>query len=143
MEEIKIDNEKLYEENQKLEKINENLLNKQKCICDIGLERYNLVIEQQKKDAENLRGRFNGLFKELEQYRKKNIELKNELKNLQEESNILYSQSEFHEEGYIITTKTKKSFEEDIRKLNENLKKLQKENEYLKSTLHINNINWC
>ncbi len=68
---MKIDNNSLYTENKKLEKINENLLNKQQCICDIGLERYNVVVEQQKKDAENLRNRFNGLFKELEEYRKK------------------------------------------------------------------------
>ena len=36
--------------------------------------------------------------------------------------------------------KTRKNLKDDIHKLNEKLKKLKKENDYLKSTLHINNI---
>ena len=36
--------------------------------------------------------------------------------------------------------KTRKILEEHIKKLNDKMKKLKKENEYLKNTLHINNI---
>ena len=103
-------------------------------------------MEQQKKDAEKLRNRFNGLFKELDEYRKKNDDLEKELKILKEESSVLYKQNNFSSiekgEDYIITKKSKKSFVRDIKKLNENVEKLKKENEYLKSTLNINNINF-
>ena len=54
-EEILIDNNALTAENKNLEKINENLLNKKQCTCDFGLERYNNVIQQQKRDGEKLR----------------------------------------------------------------------------------------
>ena len=139
-EELLLDNNKLSIENKKLEKINDNLLNKKECICDIGLERYSIVVEQQKKDAENLRNRFNGLYKELNEYRKKNVELNKELKNLQVESSNLYKQNELVDNNLIIVDKSRKKFEEDIKKMNDKLKKLKKENDYLKSTLHINNI---
>ena len=139
-EEILIDNNALTAENKKLEKINENLLNKKQCTCDIGFERYNTVIQQQKRDGEKLRDRFNGLFNELNEYRKKNVDLSKELKKLEEESSNLYRQNEIFDESCFLTEKTKKAYEENIKKLNDKLKQLKKENEYLKSTLHINNI---
>ena len=77
-EEMRVDNDALTIKNKTLEKINDNLLNKKKCTCDVGLERYNIAFEQQKTDAEKLRNRFNGLFKELSEYRKKNVELNKE-----------------------------------------------------------------
>ena len=97
-------------------------------------------MEQQKKEAENLRNRFNSLYEELNEYRKKNVELNKELKRLQEESSSLYKQNDIVDDSVIIMDKTRKSLKDDIHNLNEKLKKLKKENDYLKSTLHINNI---
>ena len=137
---MRIDNDVLTIENKKLKKINDNLLNKKKCTCDVGLERYNIVLEQQKTDAEKLRNRFNGLFKELSEYRKKNVELNKELKKLQEESAVLYKQNDIADNSLATMDNTRKILEEHIKKLDDKMKKLKKENEYLKNTLHINNI---
>ena len=90
-EEIRIDNEFLASENKKLEKINEKLLNKKECKCDIGIERYSEVVDQQKKENEDLRNRFNNLYKELDEYRKRNMNLTDELNKLQKESAIIYN----------------------------------------------------
>ena len=78
--------------------------------------------------------------KELNEYRKKNVELNKELKKLQEECLVLYKQSDGIDDKYVKKDNTRNNLEKDIKQLNDKLKKLQKENEYLKSTLHINNI---
>ena len=78
--------------------------------------------------------------KELNEYRKKNVELNKELKKLQEECLVLYKQNDGIDDKYIKKDNTRNNLEKDIKQLNDKLKKLQKENEYLKSTLHINNI---
>ena len=83
-EEIKMDNNYLIKENQKLEKINENLQSK------TGNEYNNKNYFDQKRENENLRNRYNALFKELDDYRKKNAELTEELNNLKEEWDYTY-----------------------------------------------------
>ena len=83
-EEIKMDNNYLIKENQKLEKINENLQSK------TGNEYNNKNYIDQKRENENLRNRYNALFKELDDYRKKNAELTEELNNLKEEWDYTY-----------------------------------------------------
>ena len=137
---MRLDNDNLIAENKRLEYKNENLLKKKPSSPEIGLERYSDVVERQKKEAENLRNRFNNLFTELNEYRKKNVELNKELKKLQEESSNLYKQNDIVDDSVNTMDKTRKNLKDDIHKLNEKLKKLKKENEYLKSTLHINNI---
>ena len=93
-EEIKIDHNNLIKENQRLEDININLLANNLCICDTGISKcnhnkqpdeINKYYLEQKKETQNLRNRYNALFKDLEEYRKKNDELSNELKNLKED----------------------------------------------------------
>ena len=113
-EEMRIDNDVLTIENKKLEKIKDNLINKKKCTCNLGLERYNTVLEQQKTDAEKLRNRFNGLFKELSEYRKKNIELNKELKKLQEGSAVSYKQNNIADSSLTTVDKARKTLEEHI-----------------------------
>ena len=71
-EEMKMDNKSLKEENKKNGKIIENLLSKRECICETGIEKSTKIIEDQKRENEKLRNRFDGLFKELDDYRKKN-----------------------------------------------------------------------
>ena len=118
---MRIDNDVLTIENKKLEKIKDNLINKKKCTCNVGLERYNTVLEQQKTDAEKLRNRFNGLFKELSEYRKKNVELNKELKKIQEESAVLYKQNNIADSSLTTVDKARKTLEEHIfKKINSN-----------------------
>ena len=84
-EEIKMDNNYLIKENQKLEKINDNLQSKS------GNEKYsNKNYIDQKRENENLRNRYNALFKQLDDYRKRNAELTKELNNLKEDWNYTY-----------------------------------------------------
>ena len=84
-EEIKMDNNYLIKENQKLEKINDNLQSKS------GNEKYsNKNCIDQKRENENLRNRYNALFKQLDDYRKRNAELTKELNNLKEDWNYTY-----------------------------------------------------
>ena len=127
-EEIKIDNKNLTKENKKLEKINENLLAKKECICNIGLEHCNNAVIEQKKEKEILRNRFDDLFNELDEYRKRNGELSKELKQLKEDSKKFYKENENYD---MINS---------IADLKDRLSKLKKENVYLKGLLNKNKI---
>ena len=91
-EEIKIDNNNLIKENQKLEKIKNvnNILSKGERIRETGDEKYNKYYIEQKIENENLRNRYNALFEELNDYRKKNAELTKELNNLKEDWKNMY-----------------------------------------------------
>ena len=107
-EEIRIDNEFLANENKKLEKINERLLNKKECQCDIGIERYCEVVDKQKKENEDLRNRFNNLYKELDEYRRRNMTLTDELNKLQKESSIIYNYDMERNRNYSVKNLNKK-----------------------------------
>ena len=120
-EEIKLDNKKLTKENRKLENINQNLLSQKNYAYP-----NNNIITEQKRENENLRNRFDNLFNELDNYRKRNAELSKELKKLKDDWNMACKDSE--------------SYELSMDDLNEKLKKLKKENEYLKNALNKNKI---
>ena len=64
-----------------------NLLAKKECICNVGLEHCNKAVIEQKKENEILRNRFDDLFNELDEYRKRNGELTKELKKLNKKWN--------------------------------------------------------
>ena len=86
-EEIKIDNNNLINEKKKLEKINEILISKKENVLETGVEKSNKIILEQKKENETLRNRFDNLYKELDEYRKKNSELSKELRKIKEDFN--------------------------------------------------------
>ena len=113
--------EPLTKENRKLENINQNLLSQKKYEYP-----NNNIITEQKRENENLRNRFDNLFNELDNYRKRNAELSKELKKLKDDWNMACKDSE--------------SYELSVDDLNEKLKKLKKENEYLKNALNKNKI---
>ena len=127
-EEMKIDNKSLMKENKKLEKVNENLLAKKECICNVGLEHCNKAVIEQKKENEILRNRFDDLFNELDEYRKRNGELTKELKKLKDDSKLVYKENENYD---MISS---------IEDLKEKLNRLKKENDYLKGVLNKNKI---
>ena len=127
-EEMKIDNKSLKEENKKNSKIIENLLAKRECICETGIEKSSKIIEDQKRENEKLRSRFDGLFKELDDYRKKNVELSKELEKLKDDSNYIYKEDEIY------------NINLNVNELKEKLNKLKRENDNLRDILKRNNI---
>ena len=146
----------IVEENEELKKINKELIeklyelnnstrtktdNKEEIINDnennINIEKKNQIIQEQKKELQLLRERFEQLYRELNQYRKKNSDLNIEIKKIKEQSfNDSKSIFSINEECNI--SKLRKSYNNEIDKLTDKINDIEEENMKLKELLRHN-----
>ena len=66
-------------------------------MVETGIGNNNKIILEQKKENESLRNRYDNLFKELDDYRKKNSELSNELRQIKQELTSMNYENENYE----------------------------------------------
>ena len=127
----------LVDENEELKKMNKELLeklnelnnstrtkteiNKEENLNEneniINIEKQNQIIKEQKEELDSLRTRFEQLYKELNQYRKKNSDLNIEIKRIREQSfnDSRKSLSSMNDDFNV--SKMRKSYNSEIEKL--------------------------
>ena len=148
----------LVDENEELKKMNKELLeklnelnnstrtktdiNKEENLNEneniINIEKQNQIIKEQKEELDSLRIRFEQLYKELNQYRKKNSDLIIEIKRIREQSfnDSRKSLSSLNDDFNV--SKMRKSYNSEIEKLTYKLNDIEGENSKLKELLKQN-----
>jgi hypothetical protein len=146
----------LVEENEELKKLNKELIekltelnnstrtktdNKEENINEnennINHEKQNQIINEQKEELDLLRVRFEQLYRELNQYRKKNSDLNIEIKKIKEQS-FNDSKSIFSINDECTISKIRQSYNNEIEKLTYKLNDIEDENLKLKELLRQN-----
>ena len=104
----------------------------------INIEKQNQIIKEQKEELDSLRTRFEQLYKELNQYRKKNSDLNIEIKKIKEQSfnDSRKSISSINDDFNV--SKMRKSYNSEIEKLTYKLNDIEGENSKLKELLKQN-----
>ena len=135
---LKINNEFLVKDNQRILKLNTG---------KISNKEIDNIIKEQKEETEILRKRFNNLYKEFNEYKKRNAEFLGDYKKIQDttisinfgHSNEKSFVSMNNDDSYAAMEKLRKTFNSEMIKLSEKVELLQKENDNLKNILMNNN----
>ena len=147
----------LVDENEELKKVNKELLeklnelnnsttirtdiNKEENINEndnINIEKQNQIIMEQKEELNSLRLRFEQLYKELNQYRKKNSDLNIEIKRIKEQLFNDSKKSIYSMNDDCTVLKLRQSYNSEIEKLTYKLNDIEEENSKLKELLKKN-----
>ena len=145
------------DENEELKKVNKELLeklnelnnsttirtdiNKEENINEndnINIEKQNQIIMEQKEELNSLRLRFEQLYKELNQYRKKNSDLNIEIKRIKEQLFNDSKKSIYSMNDDCTVLKLRQSYNSEIEKLTYKLNDIEEENSKLKELLKQN-----
>ena len=143
----------LVDENEELKKINKELTDKinefsnlnhtkeknEKIILNENSNdnKQNLIIEEQKKEIESMKSRFEQLYRELNQYRLKNSDLNSQIKKMQENSlnDSRNSKTIYSANDESTVFKLKKNLSDEVEKLTFKLNDIEDENNKLKELL--------
>ena len=148
----------LVDENEELKKMNKELLeklnelnnstrtktdiNKEENLNEnennINIEKQNQIIKKQKEELDSLRLRFEQLYKELNQYRKKNSDLNIEIKRIRELSFNDGRKSLYSMNDDFTVSKMRRRYNSGIEKLTYKLCDIEDENSKLKELLNQN-----